>query len=331
MKRLHVSPRILEFNSVNLLSCKTVLSQLSLCAFVRSESLSQLLTQFLRHERYFLDFVTSDQTLIERIEQHQRQVDCLILEEVADVLTVFNHLHDQVALLPAILLQSPPAIDDSQSAPSELVLEQSEQPSASNQTADLEQLKTVYHRAIIWVPYSQIQHIEDQIQQAIGQFLQLPATQLLPESKQEFAKGATRQSSLVLQQRRLATKLKERLGYLGVYYKRNPQYFLRSMSRDERREFLKELSLKYREIVLGYFTNDDSLNQKIDEYVNTAFFADTSVSQIVEIHMELMDEFSKQLQLEGRSEEILLDYRLTLIDIIAHLCEMYRRSIPRDS
>jgi circadian clock protein KaiA len=54
------------------------------------------------------------------------------------------------------------------------------------------------------------------------------------------------------------------------------------------------------------------------------------VSEIVKIHMELMEEFSDQLKLEGRSEEILLDYRLTLIDIIAHLCEMYRRSIPRE-
>jgi circadian clock protein KaiA len=46
--------------------------------------------------------------------------------------------------------------------------------------------------------------------------------------------------------------------------------------------------------------------------------------------MELMDALATQLKLEGRSEEILLDYRLTLIDIIAHLCEMYRRSIPRE-
>lgn len=52
--------------------------------------------------------------------------------------------------------------------------------------------------------------------------------------------------------------------------------------------------------------------------------------QVVEIHMELIDDISKQLKLEGRSEDILLDYRLTLIDIIAHLCEMYRRSIPRE-
>jgi circadian clock protein KaiA len=46
--------------------------------------------------------------------------------------------------------------------------------------------------------------------------------------------------------------------------------------------------------------------------------------------MELMEEFSKQLKLEGWSEDILLDYRLTLIDVIAHLCEMYRRSVPRE-
>ena len=46
--------------------------------------------------------------------------------------------------------------------------------------------------------------------------------------------------------------------------------------------------------------------------------------------MELMDEFAQQLKLEGRNEDILLDYRLALIDIVAHLCEMYRRSIPRE-
>jgi len=47
--------------------------------------------------------------------------------------------------------------------------------------------------------------------------------------------------------------------------------------------------------------------------------------------MELIDEFSKQLKLEGRNDEVLLDYRLTLIDILAHLCEVYRCSIPKQS
>ncbi|WP_315862008.1 hypothetical protein [Picosynechococcus sp. NKBG042902] len=83
-------------------------------------------------------------------------------------------------------------------------------------------------------------------------------------------------------------------------------------------------------MVLSYFSGDLPTNQAIDQFVNQAFFADVSVSYILETHMKLMDEFAQQLKLEGRSEEILLDYRLTLIDIVAHLCEMYRRSIPRE-
>jgi circadian clock protein KaiA len=44
-----------------------------------------------------------------------------------------------------------------------------------------------------------------------------------------------------------------------------------------------------------------------------------------------MEDFSKQLKIEGRSDDILADYRITLIDVIAHLCEMYRRSIAKES
>ena len=128
----------------------------------------------------------------------------------------------------------------------------------------------------------------------------------------------------------LSLKLKARLGYLGVYYKRKSEHFWRNLSDKERQKLLIQLQAEYRDIVLCYFTGDEVLNQDIDSFVNRAFFADISVPQIVEIHMELMDEFANQLKLEGRSEEVLLDYRLTLIDIIAHLCEMYRRSIPRE-
>ena len=135
---------------------------------------------------------------------------------------------------------------------------------------------------------------------------------------------------LSAQQDRLTDKLKARLGYLGVYYKRNPEYFLRNMSQVDREALLNQLKIDYRKIVLGYFSNEANLNSSIDTFVDQAFMADIPVSLIVEMHMNLMDEFSKQLKLEGRSEEILLDYRLTLIDVIAHLCEMYRRSIPRE-
>jgi circadian clock protein KaiA len=135
----------------------------------------------------------------------------------------------------------------------------------------------------------------------------------------------------MVQQLRLAEKLKERLGYLGVYYKRNPQNFLRNMTPPQKADLLRQLKQDYREIILAYFSDELGLNDQIDQFVNLAFLIDLPISQIVEIHMEIMDEFSKHLKLEGRSDEMLLDYRLTLIDMLAHLCEMYRRSIPRES
>ncbi|MEY2985717.1 MAG: circadian clock protein KaiA, partial [Cyanobacteriota bacterium] len=152
---------------------------------------------------------------------------------------------------------------------------------------------------------------------------------VIPDDLKE-SKDDSQQSFLLLQQRRLADKLKERLGYLGVYYKRNPSHFYRNLSPQEKRKLLALLSAEYRDIVLAYFNQDINVNDLLDQFVNHAFFADLAISQILEIHMELMDEFAQHLKLEGRSEEVLLDYRLTLIDILAHLGEMYRRSIPRE-
>jgi circadian clock protein KaiA len=46
--------------------------------------------------------------------------------------------------------------------------------------------------------------------------------------------------------------------------------------------------------------------------------------------MNLIDGFAKQLKLEGNQNDFLQDYRLALLDVMAHLCEMYRRSVPPD-
>ena len=51
--------------------------------------------------------------------------------------------------------------------------------------------------------------------------------------------------------------------------------------------------------------------------------------KIIEMHMEVMDDFSNQLKIEGRDDEVILDYRLVLIDILAHLCELYRYSMKK--
>nr|QDA95261.1 circadian clock protein KaiA [Arthrospira sp. Twintaung] len=173
--------------------------------------------------------------------------------------------------------------------------------------------------------------IQGYIDKAISQFITHPVTTRLTDESSSVDTPTELTNFIVRQQRRLMDKLHERLGYLGVYYKRNPKNFLRNLSKADRQKLLEQLKSQYRQIVLSYFANDKNLNNQIDEYVNMAFFGDIPVTRIVEIHMDLMDNFSKQLKLEGRSEDVLLDYRLTLIDTLAHLCEMYRRSIPRES
>lgn len=101
------------------------------------------------------------------------------------------------------------------------------------------------------------------------------------------------------------------------------------MPPEEQEAFLQELKSDYRQIILYYFSPNVTIKRQIEQFSKKIFSASIPVPQIIEIHMELIDEFSKQLKLEGRSDEILLDYRLTLIDILAHLCEMYRCSISK--
>jgi circadian clock protein KaiA len=117
---------------------------------------------------------------------------------------------------------------------------------------------------------------------------------------------------------------------LACSHQKNSQIF-QEMTNAEKQEFLQKLKLDYRQIVIDYFISDKALKEKIDKFINSSFYASVPVPQIIEIHMEVIDEFAKQLRLEGRSDESLLDYRLTLIDILAHLCEVYRSSIAKIS
>jgi circadian clock protein KaiA len=256
---------------------------------------------------------------LDYIQREKHQIDCLLFENNPDLKGTLSQLRQKNVFLPAIVLEAEP--------PESL-------PSADAISDEL--LKEVdaltYHSAILHVPVTQFSELESLAEKAINQFLKLSATPANPApSTASLVNTLTTHSSLIQQQRRLSEKLRERLGYLGVYYKRNSANFLRHMPPPERQEFLEQLKIEYREIILRYFIEDTQLNEKIDSFVNLAFFADVPVAQIVEIHIELMDEFAKQLKMEGRNDEILLDYRLTLIDVIAHLCEMYRRSIPREA
>lgn len=290
-----------------------MLLQLSICTFNLTSEAIEALQPSLDRARYSVTHCSSEDEFVQYVETHKHQIDCAVLEDSDALRASLARLNRADIVLPAAILTDDPSRRD---------------PPLDRHNAE----GVLYHNAEVFLPRDRPDCILDTIDRAIDRFLKL--SQLLQTSETRYPESEPSQGAtdfLLQKQQRLANKLRERLGYLGVYYKRNPDRFLRNLPAEEQEELLQDIQTLYRDIVLSYFSEDVNLNQAIDEFVNIAFFADISVTHIVEIHMELMDEFSKQLQLEGRSEEILLDYRLTLIDTIAHLCEMYRRSIPRDS
>lgn len=287
------------------------------------EQLAEMAIFFLKDDRYDVTVVRSTEDLLQFVSKSTHHPDCLIFYDSLELPALIKQLQGKMVLLPAIILTEE---GDKSSKLTRKIL------APKSDVASKNKAYYFYHSAEVTLPRDQISQLSQCVDRAMTQFLDLPVTERTAISLEGAdVTEVTAQSALLRQQRRLADKLRERLGYLGVYYKRNPQIFFRNLPPAERRKLLDQLKADYREIILDYFSQDAVLNTKIDELVNLAFFADVSVTQIVEIHMGLIDEFSKQLKLEGRSEEILLDYRLTLIDVIAHLCEMYRRSIPRDS
>jgi circadian clock protein KaiA len=273
---------------------------LTIAISVQSPQLLQQLRAALSDDRYVLKELARGDDLLQLLGSRKQEIDCLVLEIDDELLVSVAALRDQGTVLPVVFLSH----NDLPPAPPPL-----------------------YHSSEITISLEKMVGLDKSIERAIAEFLALaPAPHQLSCPLPDLKSIAF----LLQQQRRLTEKLKERLGYLAVYYNRNSEHFFRNLTPEERAEISLQLKLQYREIVLAYFSPDRNLNDLLDEFVTLLFFADLAVSEVVELHMDLMEDFSKQLKLEGWSEDVLLDYRLTLIDVIAHLCEMYRRSVPRE-
>lgn len=129
------------------------------------------------------------------------------------------------------------------------------------------------------------------------------------------------------QQNRLNSKLNERLEYSDVYFNRDSQGFFKHLSVLDRKQLLERLKLIYSQILFDYFSPEDNTNSLIDRFVEEAFFVNLPMNKVVEIHLELIENLERQLKFEGLHIDYLSDFRLTLIDVIAHLGEMYRSVI----
>jgi circadian clock protein KaiA len=289
---------------------------LTIAVLTDSTDFLPLLSRYLDEQRHLVQYFTDRSEFLVYIESVKHEVDCLVFYSETQLLPTLNYLYDRGLIFPVVMIHS----SVPKGLPSSGMAEEVLAPQQMN----------VYHPSEVVLPRKDIAEIGEAIDKAISKFLSLTPISSAANESRPAQIEVSEPSFLLQQQRRLAEKLKERLGYLAIYYKRNPQQFFRRLDRQQQQQLIDSLKLQYRQIVLAYFSTGAQIDDLIDELVSTAFFSDLSVSEIVKIHMELMEEFSNQLKLEGRSEEILLDYRLTLIDVIAHLCEMYRRSIPRE-
>jgi circadian clock protein KaiA len=263
--------------------------------------------ELLPADRYSITTVTSLEALGELFQRRGNSQDCLVVCDDRD--EIRHRIANLDVLLPMVIVAN-------------------KKGDSAEKYSDPE--PPIMQTAVLGIASDRLADLPDVIDLAISTFLKLsPPQQWQPHLNLTESKAFL---SLTVQQRRLSEKLKERLGYLGVYYKREPKQFFRRLPSEDKELLINRLKEVYRTIVLEYFKDSNSnLNQQIDEFVNSAFFSDLSIAQVLEIHMTLMEEFSQKLKLEGRSDEVLLDYRITLIDIIAHLCELYRRSIPRET
>lgn len=291
-------------------------TKLFVCLYSRQPQISDSVVQLLNGDRYSLQGFNNVEDLEKFINLNNERLDCLILVLDRDS-SITKRLWQAKILLPAVILEM-----EQRSLTQLDTLIDASIPFCNLATRNL------YHQAELHLYPTQLEEISSYINLAITRFIRLSADFPVDDRTNQGIPQEVRQS-LTMQQRRLTEKIQERLGYLGVCYKRDRAAFYPNLSPEDQQQLEQKLSSCYRQIALAYFSDDSPVNQLIDEFVDLAFFADISTSQVLEIHMELIDDFAQQLKIEGRNEDILIDYRLPLIDVTAHLCEMYRRSIAK--
>ena len=264
---------------------------LTIASLLREPVLAQACGQWLQGGRYLLVPLDPSENPVEVLDQRREDFDAILLEQGVLAAEVFRALAEKGLLLPAVVIGE--------------VMGRQE-----------------YHDAEVHLPPDQLVQLSYSFDAAVSRFLQRG---LANGGSQGFGPGNDASDRW-----KLANRLNGRLGYLGIYYKRDPSRFLRHLGESERTDLLDSLKLTYRDLLISYFQDPATANQALESFVYTAFFSDLPITHTVEIHMNLIDEYDKQIKLEGHKTDFLQDYRLALLDVMAHLCEMYRRSVPPD-
>ena len=279
-------------------------SALTVASLVRDPALQAAVSRWLAAGRYALVQVDPGADPVSDLDRLREEFDALLIEDSAVDPQLYEGLSERGLVLPTVVI--------------------------GEVTGEVS-----FHEAEVRLPPDQLEQLPYSLDAALSRFLRQGVVPSVDGGNQEPAgdvNGTAAGGAGVPMPMpwRLDDRLKERLGLLGVFYKRDPSRFLRNLPAREQKDLLHSLERSYRDLLLSYFRNPSAANQALESFVNTAFFSDLSITTTVQIHMDLIDAFSDRLRLEGHKTDFLQDYRLALLDVMAHLCEMYRRSIPPD-
>ena len=269
---------------------------LTIASLIRDPRLQDACARWLAGGRCQMAWVDPASDPLAELERRREEFDAVLLEQGALDPKAYQALSDLGLVLPAVVIGAVSG-------------------------------RVEFHDAEVHLPPDQLEQLSYSLDAAVSRFLRHG----LVTASDSSSSSATGQTPDMPDRWKLANRLKGRLGFVGVFYKRDPSRFLRNLPELESHELIHSLERTYRDLLLSYFRDPAAANQALESFVNTAFFSDLPITKTVEIHMNLIDGFSKQLKLEGHKNDFLQDYRLALLDVMAHLCEMYRRSIPPDA
>ena len=109
-----------------------------------------------------------------------------------------------------------------------------------------------YHSEELHLPSDQLAQLGYNIDAAISRYLRQSRVDGRPGEAATRAVGT------------LSRRLQERLGYLGVFYKRDPSRFLGSLPPDERHELLESLQRTYRDLLISYRSEERRVGKECE-------------------------------------------------------------------
>ena len=202
-------------------------TELVIGALVRNELLLKSSRQWLREVGAFrLEAIPLEpETLFDSLQERWEDLDGVLIEQGALDRHGLDQLRTQGMLLPAVVL------------------------------GDVKG-EVVYHDAEVHLQADQLEQLPYNLDAAVLRFLERSQAKGRDFSAADLPQGTD--------QWRLSQRLEERIGFLGVFYKRDPRLFLRNLPADERKELLASLERSYRDVLLSYFRDPPAANQAIE-------------------------------------------------------------------